>query len=181
MTSPNQTELIQQLENFSVLELNNATATDDALLAIVQAASAPLLARLYACEILLRRDETKFFDVIGRPTVAAIYVSAFRDRVTADLNGWAFLGLDEWGPLGRRLVACGETAVTELAPLLDVDRSAGLYGGSEESKEGNADRARVCDFAAFFIARIKQLPYRFHRDDIGLRDAEINRLKKDLF
>jgi len=51
--------------------------------------------------------------------------------------------------MGLHLVACGDSAVTSLVPLLDVKLVAGIYRGSKESKLGNGDRARVCDFAAF--------------------------------
>ena len=178
MTHPTTTEIAQQLETLSAIELSNTSWTDESLLAVVQTTSSPLIARLYACEILLRRDHAKFQTIIGTDNIATLYVSAFRDQVTIDLNPWAFLNLNELGPFGRRLVACGEAAVRALTPLLSQDRAAGLYSGSEESKEGNADRARVCDFAAFFIAKIKQLPYRFYRNDWSLRDAEIDQVKK---
>jgi hypothetical protein len=179
MTTPQHpSDIARQLEGLSVIELSNAPWSDESLVAVVQDHSAPLIARLYACDILLRRHQAKYLSLLGRETVAAIYVSAFADRVTVDLNPWAFLNLDEVGPLGQSLAACGESAVAKLVPLLDIDRAAGVYNGSEEAKEGNADRARVCDFAAFFIAKIKQLPYRFHRDDFSLRDAENDRVKK---
>lgn len=88
------------------------------------------------------------------------------------------MSLDKLGPFGHTLVACGESAVVELVPLLEIQGLAGLYSGSVEAKEGNADRPRTCDFAAFFIAKIRQLSYRFHRDDFSLRDAEVDRIRE---
>jgi len=99
---------------------------------------------------------------------------------TVDLNEWGFLGVGDLGPLGLRLVACGESAVAPLSPLLDVKDSAGNYSGSKEATLGDEDRARVCDFAAFFISKIRRLPFHFHREDFARRDAEIERLKESL-
>jgi len=171
-------EIAQQLETLSELELNSFRVTSESLLAVIEDDSSSLLARLHACEILLHRDQTKFLSVIGVGKVASIFVAALKDQVTTDLNPWAFLNMNELGPFGRTLVACGQRAVVELVPLLNIQRLAGLYSGSAEAKEGNADQPRVCDFAAYFIAKIKQLPYRFDRDDVKVRDTEIDRVKK---
>ena len=173
-------QIAEQLDALSVVELDDVTWSVESLAAVLDADYSSQLARLYACEILLRRNEKHFLEFIGPQRVAAIYVAALKDGVTTDLNPWAFLGLAELGPLGLRLVTCGEAAIAELVPLLQIKRPAGLYGGSEESKEGNSDSPRLCDFAAFFIAKIKHLPYRFYRNDATLRDAEINQLKKEL-
>ncbi len=178
MTTPPETSRIaQQLETLSVVELSDVRVNDELLLTIIRDDSSSQLARLHASEVLLRRDRATFLSVIGASKVAAIYVAALKNQVTIDLNPWAFLSFDELGPFGQTLVACGESTIAELVPLLQIQRMAGLYSGSAEAKEGNADQPRVCDFAAFFIARIKHLPYRFHRDDFTLRDVEIDRVR----
>ena len=177
-TPPDTSEIAQQLETLSVVELNSVRVGDELLLALVSDGSISLLARLHASEVLLRRDRATFLSVIGAAKVATIYVAALKNQVTIDLNPWAFLSFDELGPFGQTLVACGESAIAELVPLLPIQRLAGLYSGSAEAKEGNADQPRVCDFAAFFISRIKQLPFRFHRDDFTLRNVEIDRVKR---
>jgi hypothetical protein len=177
---PEISEIIERLEALSAPELSDAEWPDDSLLAVIRADSSGLTARLQACEILLRRDQEKLLGVIGAQTVANIYVSALQERATTDLNQWAFLGMGDLGPMGLHLVACGDRALTALTPLLDIKQSAGIYSGSKESKIGNSDHARVCDFAAFFISRIKGFPYSFQRHSIALRDAEIERLKKQL-
>ena len=178
--SPSVPEIVKQLEALSTSAPSDAGWPDEALLTIIRADSSGLLARLHACEILLRRNRQKFLGVIGTQAAAVIYASALRERVTDDLNPWAFLGLGELGPLGRHIVECRDDAMAELVPLLDDRQTAGIYSGSEESKEGNGDRARVCDFAAFFISRIMRVPYSFRRDSMELRDADIDRLKERL-
>jgi hypothetical protein len=176
----NLSEMIKQLEALSTSDLSDVTWPDESLLAVIRANSSALTARLHACEILLQRDQEKFFGIIGKQTVAAIYASALEESATIDLNPWAFLGQGDLGPMGLRIVACGESAITALTPLLDIKQSAGIYSSSKESKLGNSDHARVCDFAAFFISRIRRLPYSFHRHRIAQRDAEIEQLKKKL-
>jgi hypothetical protein len=178
--TPEISEIIARLEALSTSELSSVSWPDESLLAVVRADSSGLTARLHACEILLRRDQEKFLGIIGAQTVAAIYVTALKERATTDLNPWAFLGQGDLGPMGLRLVACGDSAMAALASLLDIRQSAGIYSGSKESKLGNSDRARVCDFAAFFISRIKRFPYSFHRDNITLRDSDIEKLKERL-
>lgn len=172
--------MIERLELLSTSELSNVSWPGESLLAVIPADSSGLTARLHACEILLRRDQEKFLGVIGAQTVAPIYVSALKERATTDLNPWAFLGPGDLGPMGLHLVACGDSAMTLLATLLDIKQSAGIYSGSKESKLGNSDHARICDFAAFFISRIRRFPYSFHRHSIALRDAEIEQLKEKL-
>lgn len=178
--SPSVPEIVKQLETLSTSAPTDAGWSDEALLAIIRDDSFRLLARLHACEILLRRNRQKFLGVIGTQAAAAIYASALRERVTDDMNPWAFLGLGELGTLGRHVVECGDSALAEFVPLLEDRQTAGIYSGSEESKEGNGDRARVCDFAAFFISRIMRVPYSFRRDSMEQRDADIDRLKERL-
>lgn len=172
--------VVESLQRLAESELSHTAWPEEFLLDVIRPDSTALKARLYACEILLRRDQERFLAIISAPTVAAVYVSALKEKATADLNLWAFLGQGDLGPMGRHLVACGESAVMALAPLLDMRQPAGIYGGSKESKLGNSDYARICDLAAFFIARIRGFPYTFHRDSMALRDAETERIKKRL-
>jgi hypothetical protein len=174
---PDRSETIARLGTLSMSELGNLDWSAESLLAIVRDDTSGLRGRLYACEVLLRRDRQRFLSVIGMQQVANIYATALQRKITPDLNPWAFLSLGDLGPLGRHLIACGDRAETALAPLLDIKQIAGIYSGSIESKEGNSDRARICDFAAFFISKITHHPFRFQRGNIAMRDAEIARLK----
>lgn len=177
--TPEISELVERLEALSPSVPFDAGWSDDSLLAVARDDSCGPNARLNACELLLRRDEKTFKGLIGEATVAGVYASALRAGA-ADLNEWGFLGVGDVGALGLRLVGCGEHAVAALLPLLDVKRSAGSYSGSKEATLGDDDFARVCDFAAFFISRVRRLPFKFHRDDFAQRDAEIERLKDSL-
>jgi hypothetical protein len=172
--------MIERLEALSMSDLNNISLPAECLLAVIHADSSGLTARLHACEILLRRDQQQFLGIIGAQTVAAIYVSALKQKATTDLNPWAFLGPGDLGPMGLHLVACGGSAIPALVPLLDIKQSAGVYSGSKESKLGNSDNSRICDFAALFISEIRHFPYSFHRHSTALRDAEIEQLKEKL-
>jgi len=172
--------LQEQLEGLSPVDLTRLEFPEDSLLSVVRNSSASLKARLFASEILLNSNREKFLSAIGAANVVELYAEALEKAKTVDLNLWGFLSMNEVGPLGERLVLFGDAAVESLKPLLEVKESAGLYSGSIESKEGNSDRPRVCDFAGFLVARIRELPFTFHRDDDELRDAEISRLRVEL-
>lgn len=177
---PKISEMIERLNALSTVELSDVILSSDSLLAVVQADSAGLKARLFACDILLRRDQERFLNIIGKRIAAGLYASALQERTTTDLNPWAYLGMDDLGPMGLHLVACGDSAVPALTPLLAIKQLAGVYSGSAEAKLGDGDYARICDFAAFFISKIKRFPYSFHHHNIPLRDAEIEQLKEKL-
>jgi hypothetical protein len=174
---PDRSETVARLGMLSLSEFGDLDWSAESLLDVVRADTSGLKARLYACEVLLRRDQERFLNIVGSQQVANIYATAMQRKITPDLNPWAFLSLGELGPFGQHLIACGDRALTALALLLDLKQAAGLYSGSIESKEGNSDRARICDFAAFFISRIAHHPFHFHRGDMAMRDAEIARLK----
>ncbi len=142
--------------------------------------SASLNARVFACEILLRRDRHQFLATVGASLAASLYAAALRDGAAGETNAWGFLSLGAFGPLGTQLVSLGRPAVDALTPLLADTRYAALYGGSIESKSGNADAARICDLAAFFVAAILRANYMFHPKDFAARDAEIARLEARL-
>ena len=173
-------QAIRRLAGLSASNLEDADIDTGILLDVVRRGSSDLRSRLFACEILLRRDAQTFLPEIGARTAAAIYAAALRESPGVDLNVWGFLGMGDLGPFGKHLVACGEAGTAALAPLLDDARPAGLYGGSKEAKIGNSDNPRVCDFAAFLIAAIRRLPYTFHRNDFTARNAEITRLRMGL-
>jgi len=100
--------------------------------------------------------------------VAAIYVSALQEGAPTELNSWAFLGLGDLGPMGLHLVACGDSAVTSLVPLLDVKLVAGIYRGSKESKL-ETGTVRVSVTSPRSSSQDQRLPYSFHRGRIALR------------
>jgi hypothetical protein len=179
MTTLNLSDVVKELEALSISDLSKSNLPTDSLLEVLRDATLSSKARLFATEILFNRDVRSTRSLFDAATLSAVYVNALRDS-NVDLNWWGFLTLEDIGPLGQRLISFGEEAVVALVPLLDRCGPAGLYSGSIESKEGNGDQPRVCDFAAFFIAKIKRLPYHFYRNEESLRDEEISRLRKDL-
>jgi hypothetical protein len=168
----------RRLDALSVADLSDADIDADTLLEILRSETAALRVRLFACEILLRRDTDAFLTLAGTSLAAALYAAALRQGTAGELNPWGFLGMGDIGPFGKHLIACGVPAVAALAPLLDIAQPAGVYSGSKEAALGDSDKARICDFAAFFIATILGSRYTFHRRDIAARDAEIARLKE---
>ena len=151
-------ETIRRLDSLTSSELGDVELDDDSLSAVVRADAADLRARLYACEILLRRDAERFLNVIGEATAAKLYAAGLREGVTTDLNPWAFLGMGDLGPMGLHLVACRGAAAEALAPLLDDGRRAHVLArlASRLDGDGNvrvvasewtdATRVRFLDF-----------------------------------
>ena len=84
--------------------------------------------------------------------------------------------LDE--PAGQHFVALGEPAVPALVSLLD-DTTRLEYGGSKEATVGNSYAYRVKDFAAFYLSRIRNLPFDVVQDPAA-RDKAIDALRQAL-
>jgi len=70
----------------------------------------------------------------------------------------------------------GPPALPALTALLDNADLRTDYEGSEEATVGNMARYRVKDFAAFYIAQIKNMPLPFYPDFVR-RDEAIAQLK----
>jgi hypothetical protein len=141
--------------------------------AVVGSAQASSKARYLAAEILFKKDPG--YKPADAKRLASAYADALRDEEIA--NPWGMPGeLDE--PLGIHLVAFGEPAVAALRELLSNDRLI-YYSGSKEATVGNSYQMRVKDFAAFFIARIRNLPFAMDTDP-KQRDAAIAALQSAL-
>ena len=142
-----------------------------ALAALVADANGPGHARFLASEILFRKDPT-FAPGPAAGSLATAYAAELREAEVA--NPWGLPGeLD--GPPGQHLVALGEPAVAALVPLLDDTRPV-MYEGSKEATVGNSFDYRVKDLAAFYLSRIRGIPYEV-RQSPGGRDPLIARLR----
>jgi hypothetical protein len=141
--------------------------------AVIADPDASSKARYLAAEIRFRKDPAyRPADPAG---LARAYADALREEVIA--NPWGMPGeLDE--PLGKHLVALGEPAVPALVPLLAETRAIS-YSGSKEATVGNEYKMRVKDFAAFFIARIRNRPLKLDVDP-AVRDKVIADLQASL-
>ena len=130
-------------------------------------------ARYLAAEIRFHKD-TKYKPA-NAASLAKAYADALRDEVMA--NPWGMPGeLDE--PLGMHVVALGEAAVPAFRELFSNSKPI-EYGGSKEATVGNEYAMRVKDFAAFFVARIKNRPFTMDTDP-KKRDAAIAALQAAL-
>lgn len=168
-------ELFLRLDQ-SALDQVWTAAGADALGRLVTDDRSPTLARFLAAEILFTKA-SGYPPAEHRPLLASIYTSALSDNYTRMANPWGMPGeLD--GPVGQHVVTLGEVAIVTLRPLLDDDADV-TYGGSEEATFGNSYHYRVKDLAAFYISRIRGAPYRVVLD-VGQRDREIARLRRDL-
>jgi len=141
--------------------------------AVAESAQASSKARYLAAEIRFKKDPAyKPTDAKG---LAKAYADALRDEVIA--NPWGMPGeLDE--PLGKHIVALGEPAVPALRELFSDSRSL-KYGGSKEATVGNEYAMRVKDFAAFFVAKIRNRPFVMNADP-AQRDVTIAELQASL-
>ena len=141
--------LFMAMNDQAIDEAWNAAGGATGLDAVIGDTSTSWKARYLAAELRLRKDPA--WKPADPGTVARAYAEALRAEVMA--NPWGMPGeLDE--PLGKHVVALGEPAVAALGPLLTDARRID-YGGSKEATVGNEYQLRVKDFAAFFIAKIR--------------------------
>ena len=173
LESKQYTGVFMQLTDGPVDELWTLAGSPAALDAVVANVSAPPKARLIAAEVLFRKQAGYHPPDAG--ALAAVYAAMLRTDVMA--NPWGMPGeLD--GPLGQHLVGIGEPAIAALRPLLDDDRAIS-YSGSHEATYGNGFKYRVKDFAAFFVATIRKLPFAVDEDP-AVRDRAIAALRAAL-
>lgn len=147
--------------------------------ALVADSSQPLAARFLAAEVLFARDFT-FTSRVSPALVADLYARALEQNLTGMANSWGLLyEYADAGPVGVRFVMLGEPAVPVLLRLLDNASSPLIYDGSKEATVGNAYHYRIKDYAAYYLAQIRNTPVTFHRD-LAARDQEIAQLKQRL-
>lgn len=156
-----------------------AAAGAAALEEVVRDRTAPGHARLVAAEVLFRYDFS-FIDRVDLTEVARIYARALRANLAGAANAWGLLwDGDDLGPLGGRFIILDAAAVPVLIELLDDATVVDWYAGSEEATLGNGRRYRIKDFAAFYLARLRNLPLPFAADPAA-RDQLIDGLRRDL-
>jgi len=83
-----------------------------------------------------------------------------------------------WWPLGKQLLLFGDAYTPYLLKLLGNEGRI-LYIGSQDATIGNAYQYRVKDIAAYYIAKIKNIPLAFY-EEFEKRDREIEQLGKKL-
>jgi hypothetical protein len=133
-------------------------------------------ASFLAAEVLFRKDPS-FPTQSQVPRLARVYAAALAEQSTRMANPWGLPGLMD-GDAGRHLVRLGDAVVPELHRLMDDDGDV-VYGGSQEATFGNSYRYRVKDLAAFFLSRIRRIPFEVSPDP-AVRDRRIHTLRDAL-
>lgn len=165
---PSHTEAIEAIWQ---IEANHA-----ALIDLVKDARQPLKARLFACEVLFAKN-IFFMAETGKEPVAEIYTQSLAQDVIGFANPWGFLyEHQDDGTAGVRFLMLGETAVPGLTALLDNTKAGPVYMGSKEAMVGNGYHFRICDFAAWYLGRIKGLELKYF-EQVEDRDRQIEELK----
>lgn len=136
-------------------------------------------AKFLAAEVFFKKD-ILFMQRHAPEKVAAIYADGLSNNRTGMANSWGLLyERQDEGTAGTAFLTIGEKAIPPLAELLDDERTHLKYQGSIEATIGNQYGYRVKDFAAYYIGRILGKPLTYY-PDISDRDAQIERLKKEL-
>jgi hypothetical protein len=143
---------------------------------IIKDSNAESLSRFLAAEIMFsKKPDFPSEDI--KPVLPELYAAALKQNFTGLANPWGLPGkLD--GKTGQHFVKLGPGAVSHLEQLLD-DNTGTSYGGSKEATFGNSFHYRVKDLAAFFIAKIIDLPFQIDKD-LDIRDTGIEKLKASL-
>ncbi len=151
---------------------------------IIKSKSASLIAKFLAAELIknfnVEIKESLIESLVDAYAFALKNSSQERSNIM-QLNGnmWGEIFSDgDSGQLGSMLISFGEMAVSDLENLLN-DEGVINYEGSREAYIGNEYNCRVKDFSAYYISKIKNIPFEFH-EKVKDRDEEIERLKKQL-
>ena len=137
--------------------------------------------RFLASEVLFQIDKTypdnDILVVLGEIYSNTLKRSGISNEVDLlPANAWGLLYEDDdVGFIGKRIIHIGNAAVPYLYELLNNEEGV-LYEGSEEATIGNSYQYRIKDIAAFYIAKIKNIPITYYKE-FDKRDKEIERLK----
>ena len=135
--------------------------------------------RFNALWVLFRKDHDGFLS-LDSGIRATVLVGALSEQLVFNDEHWGKLWEgNQLGILGTTLVECGEAALPALRGLFNDSTPRTNYRGSEEATIMAARGYRVCDFAAFFAARIKDYDLPFDYDP-EVRDAQAIRMREEL-
>ncbi len=166
--------LFQQSDEAALKDIWNAPGAPGALETIAVSSNAPRLARFLAAEILYSQGGVRRVEKHKRE-LAEVYMTALADNFTEAANPWGLPGVTR-GIAGEHLLAIGEPMVSKLFNLLDNDKRV-YYEGSQDATLGYHYGYRVKDLAAYFISRIRNIPFE-PEEDPGRRDKAIVKLKR---
>jgi hypothetical protein len=163
-----------QAANEDVLDaIWNGPGAQEALATLALDPKAPDLARFLAAEIIFYRQAMSPSEEQKRQ-LAAVYAKALAGNFTGMANTWGLPDVVR-GLAGEHFVDLGEAAIPALATLLD-DTKRVYYAGSQEPTLANSYGYRVKDLAAFYIGKIRNVPFPLDEDP-AKRDQDIAKLK----
>jgi hypothetical protein len=166
--------LFQQVGETYLQHIWNTPDAPEALETLAVSSNVPMLARFLAAEILFSLGEVRRVE-IHKQELAEVYVTALADNFTEAANPWGLPGVTV-GLAGEHLLAIGEPMLSELRDLLDNDKRV-YYEGSQEATLGHHYGYRVKDLAAYFIGKLRNIPFE-PEEDPGRRDKAIEKLKR---
>jgi hypothetical protein len=166
--------LFQQAGETYLQHIWNTPDAPEALEILAVSSNAPMLARFLAAEILFSLGDVRRVET-HKQELAEVYVTALADNFTEAANPWGLPGVTV-GLAGEHLLAIGEPMPSKLLNLLDDDKRV-YYEGSQEATLGQRYGYRVKDLAAYFIGRVRNIPFELEEDP-GRRDKEIEKLKR---
>lgn len=169
-------ELFQGLDETALESIWNEPGAPEALAQLAVDPKAPELARFLAAEIMFHKQQA-YPSENQKKQLAPVYATALAENFTGTANTWGLPDVLE-GLAGEHVLALGETEVPELKKLLDNNNRV-HYAGSQEATLGHSYGYRVKDLAAFYISKIRNIPFVMDEDP-RKRDKEIERLKNSL-
>lgn len=132
-------------------------------------------ARFFAAEILFAQNQAIIL-TFDKNKLAELYALALANNDTGIANPWGLPG--EVDVVGQHLLTISQPTTEAWEALLDNKQKV-LYVGSEEATVGNSYKYRVKDIAAFYVSKMRNLPYTVFNKPKE-RDTEIIRLKNSL-
>lgn len=169
-------ELYMGMEDEPVHELWKEKNAECALKSIIADQGSKMRTRFLAAEIYLENADS--VSTLDSAVLGEIYANALAENLTGDLNMW-MRDTSGLGYTGLHLLRVGEPAVRPLSVLLD-NNSPGYYSGSKSAELAERWGYRVKDVAAFFIMKIRNMPFTGWSQDRDERDILIARLKMQL-
>ena len=102
--------------------------------------------------LLLRRLHVEAYRAMPAEERAAVLTDALEKSRTFNIWGLPHLYLEE---ASKAMIECGESTHAALVRMLGDTRPAPLWGGGQEGMEAEKYKYRLCDYALFFLEKIR--------------------------
>ena len=114
------------------------------------------LARFLSLEMIVLKDPDAFLNY--QAVLAEIYLPILSNKGTVNGNIWGLP--NQVGKVGEHLLQMKDrVALVDALELLLDNNGVLLYEGSREATLGNQYKYRVKDIAAYYIAKVKGIPF----------------------